>query len=88
MESLDPESFAHALNRLLKRLADTGWIESSAITAEGKMHIQYSEHGTVRMRQLREIFVEELHVTLKFEEFHALVALLVRFGDASTTRPV
>jgi DNA-binding MarR family transcriptional regulator len=87
MEAINPEAFAHALNRVLKRLADAGWVESSAITTAGQMHVQYSEHGTTRMRQLREIIVEELHVTLTFDEFHALVALLVRFGQSGTTRP-
>jgi DNA-binding MarR family transcriptional regulator len=87
MESIDPEAFAHALNRVLKRLADAGWVESSAITSAGQMHVQYSEHGTARMQQLREIIVEELRVALTFDEFHALVALLVRFGEPGTTRP-
>jgi DNA-binding MarR family transcriptional regulator len=88
MEPIDPKAFAHALNRVLKRLADAGWVESSAITVEGQMHVQYSEHGTSRMQQLREIIVDELHVALTYEEFHALVALLVRFGEPDTTRRV
>ncbi len=84
MEPIDPKAFARALNRVLKRLGDAGWVESYATTAEGQMHVQYSGHGASRMEELREIVVDELHVALTYEEFQALITLLVRFGEPET----
>jgi hypothetical protein len=78
MEQADSRALAQALNRLLKQFADVGWISSSAITAGGRIHIDYSQRGFEQMATLKRILIDELNVALKFNEFQALMALLLR----------
>lgn len=74
----DVEELAHAISRVLKRIADKGWIASTVIRP-GKLHIEYTALGKKRMGALKKIFVDELHITLKPVEFRALIGLLLEF---------
>lgn len=85
MQPIDPTTFAEATSRLLKRLADVGWLASTRITP-GRLHITYTARGLERMKQLREIITGELHVALKYDEFQALMGLLLTL-DASDSLP-
>ena len=84
MEPIDPEIAAHAINRLLKRFADIGWLESSAITPRG-LHIKYSPAGRKQLGILRGILLGELDAALKFEEFQALIGVLLTLDSSDPT---
>jgi hypothetical protein len=82
---IDPKAFAEATSRILKRFAEVGWLASTKITP-GHLHVTYTARGRARMEQLREIITNELHVALTFEEFQALMGLLLTL-DASDSLP-
>jgi DNA-binding PadR family transcriptional regulator len=82
---VDPKELAEVISRVLKRLADKGWVASTAI-GQGRLHVEYTEIGKERMRVLRQIFIDELHMALKPIEFQALIGLLLQF-DSSPQPP-
>jgi hypothetical protein len=80
MENIDPQAFAEALSRLLRRFADAGWVASTRITP-GRLYVEYTPRGRERMEQLRDIITKELHAALKFDEFQALMGLILRLDS-------
>lgn len=82
---IDPKTFAEATSRILKRFGDVGWLASTKITP-GHLHITYTARGRERMEQLRGIITKELRVALTFEEFQALMGLILTL-DASDSLP-
>ena len=75
---MDEKIFVTALSQVLKALADEGWIASTAIR-HGRLDINYTDHGKERMRALKRILIEELHIALTYAQHRALTALLVEF---------
>ena len=82
---LDIKTFAEATSRLLKRFADVGWLAGTAIRP-GHLQVTYTPRGRERMEQLRDIITRELNVALKFDEFQALMGLILTL-DSSDTQP-
>jgi hypothetical protein len=82
---INPKAFAEATSRILKRFAEVGWVASTKITP-GHLHVTYTARGRERMEQLRDIITKELHVALTFEEFQALMGLILTL-DASDSLP-
>ena len=77
---LSERDLAFALDRVLRRLADKGWLASRTIR-EGKMHVEYTELGRKRMGTLKRILTQELHAALTYEEFCALTGLMLLFQE-------
>ena len=80
MNPMTHRQLAEALNPLILRLANKGWIASTAIRP-GRLSIVYSELGKERIRTLRSIFIEELEAALSPDQFQALMTLLLSFDN-------
>lgn len=64
-----------AIGQIVKRMAEKGWIVSTAIRP-GRISVEYTEHGKERMRQLKGILIDELEAAITPDQFRALIALL------------
>jgi DNA-binding MarR family transcriptional regulator len=78
---IDERCLAIAISQVLKRMADKGWIASTAIRP-GQLSIEYTDHGNERMRTLKGILIQELEAALTSDQFEALIALLQVFDKA------